>query len=238
MLRIENLEIGYGSSLLRANTIHLERGKLYALLGRNGIGKSTFLQTIMKVVPPISGFISIQGKSLEGINIKELAKKVSLVRATFDGVENLRVREFLLLGRIPHTNLFGMTQSRDEEIVDEVVDLLHLGELLVKFTNQLSDGEKQLVAIGQALVQQTELLLLDEPTAFLDYENKWKIVQDLKKCTQDNQLCTIFSSHDLEMALAVSDQLLLINPITKEIQQIDSTEISKQEIIHRCFPNL
>lgn len=238
MLLIENVEIGYTSTLLKANSIRLEQGKLYALLGRNGIGKSTLLHTIMKNVPVISGSIFIQEKSIESLNLKEIGKKISFVNATFRGIENLKVHEFLLLGRIPYTNLFGITQEEDEIIVNEVVELLKIDRLCFKYTNQLSDGEKQLVAIAQALVQQTKLLLLDEPTAFLDYENKWKILQTLKQSTMQNQLCTVFSTHDLEMALKVADELLLIDPITKDILQFSTLKITIEDIISRCFPSL
>lgn len=238
MLQINSVEIGYSSSLLHIPSLQLEQGKLYGLIGRNGIGKSTFLQTLVGVIPLVSGGILVDGNSLETLRKKELAKKIALVRTSFPIIENLTVYAYLLLGRVPYTNVFGTTNEQDVALVRSVIDLLQISHLQAKFTSQLSDGEKQLIAIAQVLVQQTGVVLLDEPTAFLDYENKWKILKILKKCTVENQLCTVFSSHDLDITLEVADYLLLINPHTKEIKEVKTDAISKDEIISFCFPNL
>jgi iron complex transport system ATP-binding protein len=238
MLQINSVEIGYSSSLLHIPSLQLEQGKLYGLIGRNGIGKSTFLQTLVGVIPLVSGEILVDGNSLETLRKKELAKKIALVRTSFPIIENLTVYAYLLLGRVPYTNVFGTTNEQDAALVRSVIDLLQISHLQAKFTSQLSDGEKQLIAIAQVLVQQTGVVLLDEPTAFLDYENKWKILKILKKCTEENQLCTVFSSHDLDITLEVADYLLLINPHTKEIKEVKTDAISKDEIISFCFPNL
>ena len=238
MLQVNSVEIGHSTSLLYIPSLQLEQGKLYGLIGRNGIGKSTFLQTLVGVIPLVSGEILVQGNSLESLRKKELAKKIALVRTSFPIIENLTVYAYLLLGRVPYTNVFGTTNEQDAALVRSVIDLLQITHLQAKFTSQLSDGEKQLIAIAQVLVQQTVVVLLDEPTAFLDYENKWKILKILKKCTLENQLCTVFSSHDLDITLEVADNLLLINPQTKEIKAVKTDEISKSEIISFCFPNL
>ncbi len=238
MLQINSVEIGHTKALLHISSLQLEQGKLYGLIGRNGIGKSTFLQTLVGVNPLLSGEIKVQGYGLETLPKKELAKKVAFVGTAFPVMDNLSVYEYLMLGRIPYTNVFGTTNIEDAKIVRSVIDLLQISYLEEKFTRQLSDGEKQLIAIAQALVQQTGILLLDEPTAFLDYENKWKILKILKDCTIKNQLCTVFSSHDLDITLEVADDLLLINPQTKEIKAVKTDEISKAEIISFCFPSL
>ena len=238
MLQINSVEIGHTKALLHISSLQLEQGKLYGLIGRNGIGKSTFLQTLVGVNPLLSGEIKVQGYGLETLPKKELAKKVAFVGTAFPVMDNLSVYEYLMLGRIPYTNVFGTTNIEDAKIVRSVIDLLQISYLEEKFTRQLSDGEKQLIAIAQALVQQTGILLLDEPTAFLDYENKWKILKILKDCTIKNQLCTVFSSHDLDITLEVADYLLLINPQTKEIKAVKTDEISKVEVISFCFPSL
>ena len=180
MLQINSVEIGHTTSLLYIPSLQLEQGKLYGLIGRNGIGKSTFLQTLVGVNPLLSGEIKVQGYGLETLPKKELAKKVAFVGTAFPVMDNLSVYEYLMLGRIPYTNVFGTTNIEDAKIVRSVIDLLQISYLEEKFTRQLSDGEKQLIAIAQVLVQQTGVVLLDEPTAFLDYENKWKILKILK----------------------------------------------------------
>ncbi len=238
MLQINSVEIGHSTALLHISSLQLEKGKLYGLIGRNGIGKSTFLQTLVGVIPPVSGEILVQGNNLETLRKKELAKNIALVRTSFPIIENLSVYSYLLLGRVPYTNIFGTTNAQDVALVSSVIDLLQIAHLQAKFTSQLSDGEKQLIAIAQVLVQQTGVVLLDEPTAFLDYENKWKILKIVKKCTEENQLCTVFSSHDLDITLEVADNLLLIHPQTREIKEVKTAEISKDEIISFCFPNL
>ena len=238
MLQINSVEIGHTTALVHISSLQLEQGKLYGLIGRNGIGKSTFLQTLVGVNPLLSGEIKVQGSSLKTIQKKELAKKIALVRTSFPIIENLSVYEYLMLGRIPYTNVFGTTNIDDAKIVKSVIELLQISYLEEKFTSQLSDGEKQLIAIAQVLVQQTGVVLLDEPTAFLDYENKWKILKILKKCTVENQLCTIFSSHDIDITLEVADNLVLVNPLTKEIKEVKTDAITKEEIISFCFPNL
>lgn len=238
MLRINHVSIGFSSPLISISSLELERGKLVALIGRNGIGKSTFLHTIVGSIPALKGEVILNDRLLSSFSKKELARQISLVQSTFTGNEFLSVREYLLLGRIPYSNMFGTTSAEDLEIVNEVVALVSIHHLMLKFTNQLSDGEKQLVAIAQSLVQQTNLLLLDEPTAFLDYENKWKVLQLLKKCTLENNLSTLFSTHDLELALKISDELLLINPTTKQLKKVATNSISLEEVIVYCFPNL
>ena len=238
MLQINSVEIGHTKALLHIPPLQLEQGKLYGLIGRNGIGKSTFLQTLVGLIPLVSGEILVQGNSLETLRKKELAKKVAFVGTAFPVMDNLSVYEYLMLGRIPYTNVFGTTNIEDAKIVRSVIDLLQISYLEEKFTRQLSDGEKQLIAIAQALVQQTGIILLDEPTAFLDYENKWKILKILKDCTIKNQLCTVFSSHDLDITLEVADYLLMINPQTKEIREVKTDKTSKADIISFCFPSL
>ena len=238
MLQINSVEIGHTTALVHISSLQLEQGKLYGLIGRNGIGKSTFLQTLVGVNPLLSGEIKVQGSSLKTIQKKELAKKIALVRTSFPIIENLSVYAYLLLGRVPYTNVFGTTNIDDAKIVKSVIELLQISYLEEKFTSQLSDGEKQLIAIAQVLVQQTGVVLLDEPTAFLDYENKWKILKILKKCTVENQLCTVFSSHDLDITMEVADNLLLINPQTKEIREVKTDKTSKADIISFCFPSL
>jgi iron complex transport system ATP-binding protein len=238
MLQINSVEIGHTTALLHIPSLQLEQGKLYGLIGRNGIGKSTFLQTLVGLIPLLSGEIFVQGNSLETLRKKELAKKIALVRTSFPIIENLTVYAYLLLGRVPYTNVFGTTNEQDAALVRSVIDLLQITHLQAKFTSQLSDGEKQLITIAQVLVQQTGVVLLDEPTAFLDYENKWKILKILKDCTIKNQLCTVFSSHDLDITLEVADYLLMINPQTKEIREVKTDKTSKADIISFCFPSL
>ena len=238
MLQINSVEIGHTKALLHISSLQLEQGKLYGLIGRNGIGKSTFLQTLVGVNPLLSGEIKVQGSSLKTIQKKELAKKIALVRTSFPIIENLTVYAYLLLGRVPYTNVFGTTNEQDAALVRSVIDLLQITHLQAKFTSQLSDGEKQLITIAQVLVQQTGVVLLDEPTAFLDYENKWKILKILKDCTIKNQLCTVFSSHDLDITMEVADYLLMINPQTKEIREVKTDKTSKADIISFCFPSL
>jgi iron complex transport system ATP-binding protein len=238
MLLIKNTQIGYAKTLLHIDELLVEPGKLYALIGRNGVGKSSLLKSIIGDLSLRKGSISIEEKELEKITKKEISKLVSLVPARFNGVENLTVFDYLMLGRIPYSSIFGTTSIQDNEQVENVISLLQLEHLRTKFTVQLSDGEKQLISIAQSLVQQTKIVLLDEPTAFLDYENKWKILTLLKKCTIQEQLGTIFSSHDIEMSMEVADYLLLVNPNNGKLICFPAKSSTKEDVIKMCFPSL
>jgi iron complex transport system ATP-binding protein len=201
MIHLANLSIGYNDELLFAENLALKAGKVYALVGRNGIGKSTFIQTISGIQKQLAGEITINGQSISGFNPKEIAETISLVDTRFEGVEYLKVKDYLALGRAPFTDAFGRMDSKDWQIVEEVASDLSIQHLLEKNTDQISDGERQLCSVGRAFVQETPVILLDEPTAFLDYINRKKLVELLVQLSRDKKKCIVLSTHDLDLCL-------------------------------------
>lgn len=209
MIQLTNVIIGHQSALLSAEDLKLSSGNIYALIGRNGIGKSTFIQTISGVLNPLAGEISIDGKSISGFNMKAIAETISLVDTRFEGVEYLKVKDYLALGRAPYTDAFGRLDSKDWQIVEEVASDLSIQHLLEKYTDQISDGERQLCSVGRAFVQETPVILLDEPTAFLDYINRKNLLELLVRLATDKNKCIVLSTHDLDLCLDESVPFLL-----------------------------
>jgi iron complex transport system ATP-binding protein len=201
MIQLTKVSIGYRTELLHAVKLELEAGKVYALVGRNGIGKSTFIQTISGIQKQLGGEITMNGQLISGFNAKEIAESISLVDTRFEGVEYLKVKDYLALGRAPYTDAFGRLDSNDWRMVEEVASDLGIQHLLEKNTDQISDGERQLCSVGRAFVQETPVILLDEPTAFLDYINRKKLLELLVRLAREKKKCIVLSTHDLDLCL-------------------------------------
>jgi iron complex transport system ATP-binding protein len=209
MIQLTKLIIGHQSELLRSENLLLSSGNVYALIGRNGIGKSTFIQTISGIQKPLGGEIRIDGQSISGFMSTEIAETISLVDTHFEGVEYLKVKDYLALGRAPFTDAFGRLTSKDWQIVQDVASELAITHLLEKFTDQISDGERQLCSVGRAFVQETPVILLDEPTAFLDYMNRKLLLELLVRLAREKKKCILLSTHDLDLCLDQSIPFLL-----------------------------
>ncbi len=209
-MKIENLHIGYTKTLLEINSLELITGQVYALVGANGRGKTTLLQTLIGNIPALSGEIYIRNKKLNELSPTEKAKTFGFVKSRFDGVAYMRAHEYVALGRSPYTNAFGRLSASDNEIVDECLKLMEVAHLSKKFTTELSDGERQMLAIAKVLAQETDYIFLDEPTAFLDYSNKKKVLELLVKIAKEQKKCVLFSSHDLEMVLEFTDGIIYV----------------------------
>ena len=227
MLNFQDVHIGREETLFKISNLQLEKGKLYGLIGKNGIGKSTFLNTIMGTIPPLSGVLEIE-------NNLPREKQIALVSSKFEGVEFLKTKEYIALGRAPYTNFIGKLTNIDIEIVDNIIRLLAIEHISDCETTNLSDGERQIASIGRALAQQTETILLDEPLAFLDYENKIKILELLSDiCKQENK-CIIHSSHDIELCLKHTDEILIIDNANKELI-LANKNVTLEKIVSLAF---
>jgi iron complex transport system ATP-binding protein len=235
MISLKELVIGYKTTLFSIENIHLKKGEVYALIGSNGAGKTTLLQSIIGVVSPLKGLVEINSRSISSFDRMEKAKTISFVGSKFDGVDFLRVREYINLGRSPYTNAFGRLVEKDHLIVSEAIKLLQIEYLEPKFTNELSDGERQLTAIARAITQQTDIIILDEPTAFLDYANRKKVMVLMKKIATELNKCIIVSSHDLELCLESEVELLVINKELKQLESYHSNTITKEHLIEIGF---
>ena len=186
-------------------------GRLTSLIGSNGIGKSTLLRTLSAFQPPLAGDVLIQGKSLRRYTNKELSRLIGVVLTERPALQNMSVRELVGLGRSPYTGFWGKLTAADEDIVTEAINDVGLENLQHRMIQTLSDGERQKVMIAKALAQQTPVIFLDEPTAFLDYPSKVEVMQLLHRLTRQSGKTIFLSTHDIELALQLSDILWLMS---------------------------
>ena len=216
MVELNNLSVGYLSKneknfILKGINAKLEKGKLTCFLGRNGAGKSTLLKTILGVLEPLSGSIQISGKVLHEITANERSKKISAVLTDVIRTEHISVEEFVSLGRIPHTNWRGSLEYIDKKHIENAIAICEIEEIRSKIISELSDGQLQKVNIARAICQDTDLILLDEPTAHLDVSNKFKVFEILRKLAIDYKKAIFIITHDLELAFQNADMLWVID---------------------------
>ena len=208
ILNISNLKIGYSSkTIVEKITINSTSNKLIALIGRNGKGKSTLLKTISGLLAPIAGEIHFNEKNLLSIPDKDRAKLISIVLSNNTVFENITVKDFVAYGRYPYTNWFGIKTLKDEEIINNAINLCRIASFKNRFYHTLSDGEKQKVNIARAIAQDTPFIILDEPTAHLDLINKVEILKLLKLLSEQHNKMIIISTHQIEMALQLCDEI-------------------------------
>ena len=191
--------------------VNLIKGQFVCLLGKNGVGKSTLLRTLTKVQLQLSGSVLIGNQKLETISNIELAKKMSLVLTEKIPENNLTVYELIALGRQPYTNWIGSLTETDKNFVDLAITRTHIKDIIHKRYTELSDGQLQKVMIARALAQNTDLIILDEPTAHLDIQNKVEIYKLLKTLSEKHNKTILISSHEIHLALQMADQLWLMN---------------------------
>ena len=189
----------------------IRSGELTCLLGANGVGKSTLLRTLSAFQPKTSGQIVIEGRELDTYTDKELSRRIGVVLTEKPDVRNMTVRELVSLGRSPYTGFWG-TYSRDDlQIVDEAIAQVGIETLSRRMVQTLSDGERQKVMIAKALAQQTPVIYLDEPTAFLDYPSKVEVLQLLRRISRPAGKIIFLSTHDVELALQLADTIWLMS---------------------------
>jgi iron complex transport system ATP-binding protein len=219
ILQASKISIGYThkkeKNIIASNiNLSLEKGKLIALIGANGIGKSTLLRTITGIQKPISGTVSLNEKNIQELDSLTLAQNLSVVLTEKLPPSNLTVWELIALGRQPYTNWIGTLTDNDIAKINEAIELTQIGHLTSKKHYEISDGQLQIVLIARALAQDTPLIILDEPTTHLDLLHKVVLFKLLKKLTQETGKCILFSTHDIDMAIQLSDEMIIMTPET------------------------
>jgi len=215
-VELKEVSIGYRERLssalvVKSNlSLHALGGEMIALIGGNGTGKSTLLKTIAGFQPPLSGEIYIHAKAFSAYTSEKLAREMSFVSTEIVRVANLTVSEMVGLGRFPYTGWFGQLGETDLAIVHEAIRHVGLSGYENRPVSRISDGERQRVMIARALAQDTPVMILDEPTAFLDISNKYEIVTILRKLADEQGKCIIYSTHDLNSALLSADHIWLM----------------------------
>ena len=231
MIELRNLTIGYqqkGNEKVVAANINatLYSGRLTCLIGSNGIGKSTLLRTLSAFQPPLEGEIMVPAPdalgadkeagevpmaALSSLTHRDLARLIGVVLTEKPDVQNMTVFELVGIGRSPYTGFWGRLTKADREIVEESLRLVGIESLSERFIQTLSDGERQKMMVAKALAQQTPVIFLDEPTAFLDYPSKVEMLQLLKRLAHETRKTIFLSTHDMELALQIADELWLMS---------------------------
>ena len=221
-IQLRNLSIGYQTrhgvkTVAEGISGSILSGQLTCLLGPNGVGKSTLLRTLSAFQPKIDGeiFLEVRGekgevREISTITDKELSKLIGVVLTEKPDVRNMTVRELVSLGRSPYTGFWGTYSKDDLRVVDESIALVGIEALSQRMVHTLSDGERQKVMIAKALAQQTPVIFLDEPTAFLDYPSKVEMLQLLRRISREAEKTIFLSTHDVELALQLADTLWLM----------------------------
>ncbi len=213
LLEVNNLSLGYGSETIFSNIdIQEDSGKIIALLGSNGRGKSTLLRTLAGLEPIFSGEIFYDSVPLKKMNREQMSSMVSFVAPTIQKTEYLSVEGMLSINTYHRTNWLGTLTEKEKERIAGSLDRVGLQGFLQRECNSLSDGEYQRVTIAGALVQDSKIILLDEPTAFLDIANKFLISRLLKQIAHSENKLVIFSTHDLRLAMEICDKLWVMTP--------------------------
>lgn len=215
MLSTHGLTIGYRNGSKVSPVMHdidlqLHGRCLTALLGRNGIGKSTLLRTIAGSQPALSGKVELAGRDLQEYDAVELSHSLSLVYTDRTQAGGLTVRQLVSLGRYPHTGFFGRLDSHDREVVTEAMAATGIEHKSAAFVAELSDGERQKAMIARALAQETPVILLDEPTAFLDVASRIEVMTLLHRLAREQNKAVLLSTHDISQALLLADELWVI----------------------------
>ncbi|WP_052951706.1 ABC transporter ATP-binding protein [Devosia soli] len=211
-LEARDLAIGYRRrKVLDHLDLTLETGELVCLLGPNGTGKSTLLQTLGGMLPALEGDILIDGSAIAAMSAAERARRLATVLTEKVEVGSLLARQLVELGRYPHTNWSGLLGVHDRRVVDRAIGMVDAAHLAERDVNELSDGERQRLMIARALAQEPKVLLLDEPSAFLDVSARVEIMAMLRQLARENSVAVIVSSHDLEQSLRFADTIWLIN---------------------------
>lgn len=219
MITLDNLSLRYGQrDLLRQVHTTFCAGQLTALLGRNGSGKSTLLRAICGLSAhtgsnPLEdkSQILIQGQALSKISPQQLARSIAFVNTERIRIANLSCRDVVALGRAPYTNWIGSMQKEDEQLVMQALERVGMQEYATRTLDRMSDGECQRIMIARALAQATPIILLDEPTSFLDMPNRYELCALLADLAHQEQKCILFSTHELDIATSVCDSIALID---------------------------
>lgn len=233
--KTQDLAVGYhGKALIKNINIEVEKGEILTLIGPNGSGKSTILKSITKHLSSISGVVFIDKKSINKMEHKELATKVSVVLTERIRPELMSCYEVVASGRYPYTNSFGMLKKEDKEIVMQSLEKVNAIELSDKDFNEISDGQRQRIMLARAICQEPEIIVLDEPTSFLDIKYKIELLDILRDMATNKGITVIMSLHEIDLAPKISDKVVCVKGDV--ISRFgNAEEIFKEDIINELY---
>lgn len=211
-LSCRKMDVGYGKKIILQNVeLVVEPGKILTLIGPNGSGKSTILKSITRQLKLLAGTVSLSGQDMQDMSGNQIAKKMSMVMTERPRAELMTCREVVATGRYPYVGRMGILRNEDWAAVDEAMKLVHADDVAANSFLEISDGQRQRVMLARALCQEPEVLVLDEPTSFLDMRYKLDILTSIRRLASKKQIAVIMSLHELELAMKVSDTIACVD---------------------------
>ena len=210
-LETQDLSVGYdGRTLIERVTLSVKRGSIVTLIGPNGSGKSTILKTIIAQLPKISGAVLLDGKDMLLHSRNDIAKCMAIMMTAHMEPELMSCRDVVSTGRYPYTGRLGLLQDEDKRIVQDALEQVDAQTFADRPFSQISDGQRQRILLARALCQQPELIVLDEPTSYLDIRYKLELLSIIKRMVREKQLAVLMSLHELDLAARVSDTVVCV----------------------------
>lgn len=212
VIETQDLTIGYKTKVIHSHlNLNLKEADLTSILGVNGSGKSTLIRTLCGFIPPLGGKIFIMGREITSYTKEELSSILSVVLTERVSDGGLTVYEIVAMGRYPYTGFFGKLSSRDKEVIERSMYDVGVGDMRDLYISELSDGERQKVMIAKSLAQESKIIILDEPTSFLDLRSRMETISLLRRLAVDKKMTFLLSLHDLELSLQYSDSLWIMS---------------------------
>lgn len=212
-VKTEKMTVGYnGIPLIRDIDLCVDRGEILTLIGPNGAGKSTVLKSIIRQLKLVAGTVYLDGKSMSGMNEREIARTMSVLMTERVKPELMTCEDVVSTGRYPYTGHLGILSEHDREVVREAMELVHAWELRDRSFDKISDGQRQRILLARAICQEPEVIILDEPTSFLDIRHKLELLSILKQMVLEKNVAVIMSLHELDLAQRISDKVVCVRP--------------------------
>lgn len=209
--RTENLAVGYNRKPVISNiNLEIRKGEIIALIGPNGAGKSTMLKTFVRDLDILQGTITLDGKNLTAYSYKELSRKMAVILTERIKVELMTCRDIVATGRYPYTGRLGVLRPEDEKKVQEALEAVHAADLAERDFRAISDGQRQRILLARAICQEPEIILLDEPTSFLDVRHKLDLLTILTRMARQKNITVIMSLHEIDLAEKVADRIISV----------------------------
>ncbi len=234
-VKLKNLTVGYGGKpLLSDMNVAIRKGEIVTLIGPNGAGKSTILKSISRQLKLLGGSVLVEEKSIHELSYKALSRKMAVVLTERMKPELMTCHDVVATGRYPYTGRLGILTEADERKVEEAMEAVHAGELGERDFQAISDGQRQRVLLARAICQEPEIILLDEPTSFLDIRHKLELLAILRRMAKEKQITVIMSLHEIDLAEKISDRILCVNG--EAVSHYGRPEeIFKEEVIRELY---